>query len=135
MYRRNTQDVPTDGRAVPRIKNLNSHCGSAWQFYPWDRLAIRGHNTFLGPTIERQKHLVAKKWILGILHVALSDDDFLPFDLFAFPLVAGEGRAGCFVVTLQSSVVGTDDKGPLSYVLAPTEFFARRASLNCLYYE
>src|SRR5260221_13912089 len=25
-------------------------------------------------------------------------------------------------------------KGPLSYVLAPTEFFARRANLNCLYY-
>jgi hypothetical protein len=41
------RDVPTDGKAVPRIKAMDCNYGSAWQLYPWDRPAIRGHNLLL----------------------------------------------------------------------------------------
>ena len=43
---RTTNEIPTDGEAIPRIK-----IRFAWQLYPWDCLAIRGNP--IRPAIQK----------------------------------------------------------------------------------
>ena len=42
----NTDEIPTDREAIPRIKDGKLKSRSTCRPYPWDRLAIRGHTLF-----------------------------------------------------------------------------------------
>src|SRR5258708_27885562 len=64
--------------------------------YPWVCLAIRGNNSCLCLTTNRQKNLGQKNGFARNCAAQFQTAIFLPFYLFAFPLVAAEGRTGSF---------------------------------------
>src|SRR5258708_1186664 len=56
--------MPTDGKAVPRIKLRGEPEITIQSFYPWDRSAIRGHDLFPKLTTS-----VFNPWLIPSLEI------------------------------------------------------------------
>jgi hypothetical protein len=75
-------------------------------FYPWYCPAIRGHILFPGLTTERQSNLGQSNDASETCTSLSQSTMFLPFYLFAFILIAAEGRAGAFIAALRLMQMG-----------------------------